>query len=439
MNRVASDAMSSGPRSPLLGLRVLVVDESPEEREIYRLLLRQCGAEVSTAASKAEALDRFATLRPELLVSDVEPEVTADCDLIRAIRSLPADRGGAVPAVAITALAGGDARDALLEAGFDAQIAKPLDIESFVTLVDGLQVQIGASRALRAQIAKRRHGQAQLREQLVRRRAALESERERIQTLRARADRVWPSATAAGIALLRADGKGVDGVGLFEGLTPVERALVARKLAPVRLSAGQTLYFASDPVRDLYLPRTCVISALGIVDSGKTVETFSIARDGLVGVEAATGADVAAHWARVTVPGDALKIGAADFRALLRSCPNLGHAVFRVLHAQLVEASQTAVCIRVHDVESQLARWLLTLRDRANAKRFKLTHEAVAERLGTRRASVSVALEKLEREGLVLMRRGVVGLRDAEGLAEAACECYDVIRRASASPRPGEA
>ena len=84
---------------------------------------------------------------------------------------------------------------------------------------------------------------------------------------------------------------------------------------------------------------------------------------------------------------------------------------------------------RVHTIEHQVARWLLAMRDRSGSSNLNVTHDAIAELLGTRRAGVSVVLEGFRRDGLVASRRGSVRILDAPRLRDAACECYDVLRR----------
>jgi Mn-dependent DtxR family transcriptional regulator len=81
-------------------------------------------------------------------------------------------------------------------------------------------------------------------------------------------------------------------------------------------------------------------------------------------------------------------------------------------------------------VEQRLAKWFLLLSDWLDREDFELTHEFVANLLGVYRPSVSVAAGALQRAGLIEYRRGHVLILDRYQLHEAACECYDVIRRA---------
>jgi CheY-like chemotaxis protein len=109
------------------GLRVLVVDDEPDARELLVSLLEHCQAEVRSAATAAEALDALASMRPDVVVSDIAMPGMDGYALIRAIRALPGDRGGRTPAIALTAFDRiEDRRRALLE-GFSRHVAKPVE------------------------------------------------------------------------------------------------------------------------------------------------------------------------------------------------------------------------------------------------------------------------------------------------------------------------
>jgi PAS domain S-box-containing protein len=122
----------------LAGQRILVVDDEPDTLELLTYSLGQCGAEVASAGSVSEALDVFARFRPHLLISDIGMPEQDGYDLIRAVRSRPADAGGIVPAVAVTAFVGRDDRERALAAGFQEHIGKPVAPAVLATVVADL-------------------------------------------------------------------------------------------------------------------------------------------------------------------------------------------------------------------------------------------------------------------------------------------------------------
>jgi CheY-like chemotaxis protein len=100
--------------------------------------LAQRGAEVRTAASAREALDAVAEAPPDVLLSDIGLPGEDGFALLRAVRRLPAERGGRTPAVALTGYARSEDRDHALAAGFDAHLAKPVELGDLVTLLASL-------------------------------------------------------------------------------------------------------------------------------------------------------------------------------------------------------------------------------------------------------------------------------------------------------------
>jgi CheY-like chemotaxis protein len=85
------------------GLHVIVVDDNPDEREIMREALKYAGAVVTVCETADEALHVLGYLRPHVLVADIAMPARSGLDLIPAIRALPTDKGGSIPAVAVTA------------------------------------------------------------------------------------------------------------------------------------------------------------------------------------------------------------------------------------------------------------------------------------------------------------------------------------------------
>ena len=124
-------AAPEAPSSPteLAGLRVLLVDDDLETLEAVSEILRLNGASVIAAASAAEALQAAQDSSPEVIVSDIAMPGTDGYSLIRAIRALPDSAKAKVPAIALTAAAGARGREQSLEAGFQAHLEKPVDID----------------------------------------------------------------------------------------------------------------------------------------------------------------------------------------------------------------------------------------------------------------------------------------------------------------------
>jgi signal transduction histidine kinase/CheY-like chemotaxis protein len=123
-----------GPSSPVLddppmltGLRVLVVDDDPDARDLFTRVLEQCDARVRAVASAGTALATLESWKPDVLVSDIAMPQESGYVLMRKIRRLAPEQGGAIPALAVTAYAGADDVKLALSAGFQAHRAKPIE------------------------------------------------------------------------------------------------------------------------------------------------------------------------------------------------------------------------------------------------------------------------------------------------------------------------
>ncbi|HEX7052515.1 MAG TPA: PAS domain-containing protein [Burkholderiales bacterium] len=113
---------------PLLsGVRVLVVEDDPAARELLVRVLRVAGAQTRAAASSREGLEMLGAWRPDIVLSDLGMRGDEGYVLIRAMRSLPAERGGCVPAAALTVAGEPQAGSRAAAAGYDAQLAKPVE------------------------------------------------------------------------------------------------------------------------------------------------------------------------------------------------------------------------------------------------------------------------------------------------------------------------
>jgi signal transduction histidine kinase len=119
----------------LRGVKVLVVDDEADVRQLLTLLLKQYEAEVRVAASVEDAIATFEAFNPDVLVCDLGMPLQDGYDLIRQVRAMPAEQGGQIPAIALTAYAKEQDRDRALAAGFQTHLPKPVDAAELVNLI----------------------------------------------------------------------------------------------------------------------------------------------------------------------------------------------------------------------------------------------------------------------------------------------------------------
>jgi signal transduction histidine kinase/ActR/RegA family two-component response regulator len=133
--------------APLAGVHVLVVDDDADVLELLATVLKSHGASVTAALSAAEALSAIKRARPHVLISDISMPVINGYELIRAVRSLPPESGGRIPAASVTAFAREEDRLQSLAAGFQTHIPKPVLPDELVEIVARLAGRSSAAHS----------------------------------------------------------------------------------------------------------------------------------------------------------------------------------------------------------------------------------------------------------------------------------------------------
>jgi CheY-like chemotaxis protein len=139
-------ALSSANRQVeilLAGVKVLVVDDEPDARELLKCVLVDAGAAVVTAGSAQEALGLVRSARPDVIVSDIGMPERDGYQLMRAVRGLPAAEGGKTPAIALTAFARSEDRTRALLAGYQVHVAKPIELHELMVTIGSLTGRTG--------------------------------------------------------------------------------------------------------------------------------------------------------------------------------------------------------------------------------------------------------------------------------------------------------
>jgi CheY-like chemotaxis protein len=135
----SSVPLGSSDCLPILeGVKVLVVDDEADSREFIAMVLKECQAEVTAVTSVPEALQMLIQWQPDVLVSDIGMPGEDGYSLIRQVRSLPSDKGGNIPAAALTAYAGVEDRVRAIQTGFQLHLPKPIEPEELATVVASL-------------------------------------------------------------------------------------------------------------------------------------------------------------------------------------------------------------------------------------------------------------------------------------------------------------
>lgn len=196
----------------------------------------------------------------------------------------------------------------------------------------------------------------------------------------------------------------------------------------VALDYKQFLYEANTPLPYVYFLSGGVVLLLAIMDDGASVDVATIGNEGIVGLPIFLGVEKTAGNAIVQIAGNALRMPSAIFSRKVPPRTPLHNLLQRYTQALMLSMAQTAACNRLRPIEERCSRWLLMTHDCVREDEFTLTQEFLAQMLGVRRATVTVAAGMLQKAGLIRYSRGQITILDRLGLEASSCECYRIIR-----------
>jgi len=131
-------AESTESHEPPAGIRVLLVEDNDDSREMLAVLFAQFDLQITAVASVAEAVKSIEQAKPDILISDIGMPDEDGYDLIRKVRQLPAEKGGKIPAIALTGYASLQDRNRALKAGYQEHLSKPVDVDELFELVKNI-------------------------------------------------------------------------------------------------------------------------------------------------------------------------------------------------------------------------------------------------------------------------------------------------------------
>jgi len=195
----------------------------------------------------------------------------------------------------------------------------------------------------------------------------------------------------------------------------------------VRFKERRVLHDTGEIVRHVYFPRTCVVSLIVPMQSGGSAEICMIGSEG-ADCSGAMADCRALAQSLILVPGEAYRVPVKILHAAMTNSPRLRTLIDFHTVGLLAQSLQAAGCHALHPAQARLARFLLTLGGKLRRQTpLPLTQELLAGILGVQRTTVTTAAEALQRAGLIAYRRGRVEICNAQGLAQAACECHAAI------------
>jgi CRP-like cAMP-binding protein len=215
---------------------------------------------------------------------------------------------------------------------------------------------------------------------------------------------------------------------LLQSLPAADFEAAAPHLEVVDLKRDILLVETGQPLTQVWLPHSGIVSLVVSLSQGQAVEVAMIGRDGIIGAPEAMYDGIALSDAVVLCPGTASVLAVADLKALAGQ--SVAWRRLLTLHHQavLAQAQQSVACNASHSVEERLSRWLLRAHDLWEGETMAMTQELLARMLGVQRNAVSIVAHALQQAGIIRYSRGQIEIIDLDALRKTACECYRAVK-----------
>jgi CRP-like cAMP-binding protein len=214
---------------------------------------------------------------------------------------------------------------------------------------------------------------------------------------------------------------------LLGALSDAELNRLAPALEPVRLPRPTELEGANEQVEFVYFPTSGVASIVAIDESGESVDTAMIGREGMTGLSVFLGTGQMPMRTIVQVPLTGMRLPSQVLREELEHGGKLVRLLQRHTQVVMVTMAQLILCNRMHRLDQRAARWLLQVDERVEEAPFQVTQEFLAQMIGVQRPALSLAMRQFKDGGLINYSRGKVSIADRDGLLARSCGCIKVI------------
>jgi len=211
---------------------------------------------------------------------------------------------------------------------------------------------------------------------------------------------------------------------ILSRLSRQDLALLEPHLETVDLPVRKPLEARRKRIDQVYFIESGFASVVANGTSKPSIEVGIIGREGMTGLAIILGSDRAQHATYIQVAGKGLRISAARLREADERSNTLHRAMLRFVHAFLAQTTTTALANGRSKIEERLARWLLMANDRINGDDVPLTHEFLSLMLGTHRPGVTIAVQALEKAGLITTRRSHITIVDRKALEKSSNGTY---------------
>jgi CRP-like cAMP-binding protein len=197
----------------------------------------------------------------------------------------------------------------------------------------------------------------------------------------------------------------------------------------VDLVSGSLVSGSDAPTRHVYFPTGSILSLMTSCKNSPMLEIGMVGSEGMLGLQVVLAVDSVPLQASVRGPGTAWRVATAPFNRELARSPALQRSLNYYLQVTLVQLTSETRCVRFHQINQRLARWLLMTHDRTHADSFNVTQALIAHLMGVRRVGIAKAAGALQRRGIIRYARGRLTIVDRKALESESCGCYETARR----------
>lgn len=195
------------------------------------------------------------------------------------------------------------------------------------------------------------------------------------------------------------------------------------------LEPGQLIFRPHETIQFVFFPVSAIIAMQIDISDGSSADIVLIGKEGMVG-SGVMGGNQNFSRACVRFAGFAYKLPLAVFQAELAQDSAFMKIWMAATRQMILQIAMPTVCNSKHSNEQQIIRWIMNTLDKTQGHTLQITHQEIADTLGIRRESVTLAAGKLSHEGLIQVTRGQLEILDRPGLEDRACECYRVMHPA---------
>lgn len=194
------------------------------------------------------------------------------------------------------------------------------------------------------------------------------------------------------------------------------------------LRKGELLFDLGERIEHVYFPIDSTISLVVEMSDGYAAEMALVGAHSMASITALADG-LSYHRAVVRTQGFAYRLKATLLREEYQRAGGLMRILLLCGKHLMAQMSYSSICVRRHNVDQQLVRWLLQSADNTERLVFPVTHDDIAGMIGVRREAVTLSVQRLAAGGLIASSRGQLEVIDRKGLEDRACDCYWAVRR----------